>query len=735
MPNRKKSASASSLCCALIGAALLGLIAVPASAWYDKTHVFIMVRAMKLLEAMDKQRTSPLYDELYRLETMKILAKGVSDEDYLPDVKGNSRSFWHYYDPDAPEGRKGVPFYRHYYAWIPLEGASVVPPASGYYDGTMELVRSINIGNPLNWPGAIHAYNYTEGSRKEAFSRLGRIVHLLGDMADVDHAVNMPHAGSGKVLPDTLEQIAGPAIIKRIEAKVDDPSQRTALMIMVSYAYSVLKNGLLGRDPLNKLIGYEGLVEDFVSFDLVRDVFPQGDLKRIIPSITPNTPIPPIGGAQPVKFDMIEPYFDTLARKSKVAAKECELKPAIGCLDLARYLESGAWQVSPRVLGPVTTLYYEPIYVIPNIKLNDPSDRDRYLSMAWSVIRDAVEFNAGLMEFFMDIVNQPPYVRKIIIEQDNGPGRYSAEWEDSLAARTVKGVVKGEEGKDLVDPEYPVVKRRELVRGKNAAFESGKSSDILVTFGPEVGEVREKIDPGKVFVSVGRTVVSGRMIDDNTWKGSFVPEMAGGEEDQPLKIQIEAADLHGHYPRPGQGLPDYGYALDSDPSTPAAAHYLPPYPVNGYELGADSSHAIVIKSGEEKREARAEAAPAEDDYDARIKKLRELVHQARAQYFVWINRPSTGGGRIHVGDQHAFNAEWRYKDERFFGLSSELLAKIRLAGPFETEAEAYKAVCGMIGEITYTNVPGWGPHPGTMYEGVFHWVDAGIDTHCPKKKR
>jgi hypothetical protein len=52
-------------------------------------------------------------------------------------------------------------------------------------------------------------------------------------MSEVDHGGNIPHPGSGKILPDTIEEICGEPVIAAIEKQLHPgPSKKTAFIML-----------------------------------------------------------------------------------------------------------------------------------------------------------------------------------------------------------------------------------------------------------------------------------------------------------------------------------------------------------------------------------------------------------------------------------------------------------------------------------------------------------------------
>lgn len=689
----------------------------PAAAWYDKTHIYILIEAVDLLKRVDKNRTSPEYEEIYSDPYMRRLFTGASDEDWVPKVRGNERAFRHYYDPDSPNVRKGVKFYRHYYLWVPLEGAQVHAPSLGYYEGTLKWVSDHNTGNIHNWPGAISAYDYTESAKKEAYYRLGHVGHLLGDMADADHTTNSPHAGSGYTLPGDLIYMAGPGILSRVDSLKDvGPKTKVALKLALGNLFNMLDKSL--HEQGLQLTSYERLIEDYVNLELVREYMTEEEIKkRVRKTRVPNAPTPPIRGENIRKHRSLDEFFNTMARRSKSAVAAAGLPLPLLLDDLGEYL---AKKASRSLAGIILSfLLYEPIDVIPNLNTLDHAREKKYLDFTWPLIKEAVERNSGLLEHFFDIVNHPPFVQEISMRQEGSSGSYSAQWQEKKAERDV----------GWENQKYKIVKQREL-KVNSAAFSDSDPIDITIAFGPHDTNGPKMIDPDSILVTVGGSLVPGRLSDGYIWRGSYFPEeLPEGETRKKLAIDISARDMHHHFAR--EGLPDFGYELDSLPQTPAKAHFTPPHKWNGYQDGADTQHVIEIKAEAEEEVVEEEIEEEGEEED----RVYPDTQARQVKYFVWLDQCGDGAKRVHVGSEDEFKGKVRCRDEWLFGMSDQYVTKSKLAGPFDTKEAAIEAGCGVISEAYYRNVPGWGQVPYAKMGGGSTLIDDDLAGACIREQR
>ncbi len=252
---------------------------------------------------------------------------------------------------------------------------------------------------------------------------------------------------------------------------------------------------------------------------------------------------------------------------------------ALGCKDIGTLLTD--------------VFSYEPIYILPTIDTNDPSAQTPYYKLAWPLIKKSIEYSAGLMEDFHDIVNPPPYVQSITLVQSGG-GSYRARWEDILGTKPT-----GRTEELYYDvkyrgfqKEYDYVKERKLITSLNGTFMTGIPVEISIHFGADAYSVEERIDPASVTVTLGGEIASGGMTGPATWEGSFLPKVGEDTDSREFRVEIEAKDLHAHFPR--TGYPDKHYRLDDDPSTPAKTSSTSPYDWQGYTQGKDRHHSISV---------------------------------------------------------------------------------------------------------------------------------------------
>jgi len=560
-----------------------------AHSYHYKTHALSAKLAAEFVKKLDAAKKR--YTEIYDPSIIAQLGVGAWEEDN-GNFAGNNRAMRHYYNPDENDKKKGVPYYSHYKLWKYLEkGTDVTKPSGGRYAGALEWARNgavqqWNSANPFNWEGAIRAYDYTHSSRSEAYYRLGHVLHLLTDMAEPDHAFNMPHAGSSKGLPDTIDEIIGQSMADAIME--DMKSLRVSEGSKDKLAWLLFATRIKQLAFKSRRLGYELLVDDSIHPKFVEEFFKGKDEIHLIKSETTWDTLPPIQGKHLPNLYKFDDFFNSLARWSKLAVSDkTKYSIPLGITELSVYFY------------PKETLYPgEPIYLIPAIDMNVEAEKHKYFALAWELLEKATEYNANLLMHFFEIVNPPPYVKEVTVIQD-GKVKYWANWEDIYE--------QPEENLNAKDPHlnYSIVKKRELKNMANRGLMHGKKATLKIVFGPDIG-VPENIDKGSVKVTVGGNPVAGNITNDeapNVWEGTFtVPKLKENEDEKTLQISISASDADMHWtvgPIPGS-------TLDSDPYSPAKVLYMGPgqfHWMNHESVTAsekcDTNHKIKIVKEEE----------------------------------------------------------------------------------------------------------------------------------------
>ena len=526
-----------------------------ANAYHCKIHALSAKLAAELVKRMD---THKRYAEIYDLSIILQLGTGAWEED-IGNSAGNNRAMRHYYDPDCPEKKKGVPYYPHYWWWsVFIPGTEVTKPDGKRYPGALEWARngavnSWNNANPFNWEGAILAYDYTQSSRTEAYYRLGHVIHLLTDMAEPDHALTVPHPGSSYGIPDDLDiYISG----KFYDALMEDlKPMELSIVKKIKLSWLVYVSGLRQLALRNRNLGYERLIDDCIHPKFVNEFFKGHHKEHLVMSETTWDVLPPIQGKEIPALHRFDDFFNSMARHSKQAVSDRNVyRIPLGVNLLKKHF-------------PHVEMIYqgEPIYLIPAIDMKNDSEKQKYYKLAWGLLEKATEYNAKLLMHFHDIVNPPPYVKEVRVSQE-GDLKYRGYWKD------IFGTPEGKQNSKDPHRNYTIVTKREFKDPVKKGIMHDKKATIVIEFGPDTG-IPENIDKGSVKVMVGGKAAPGSIRSDkerNIWGGSFdVPKLGENEDMNILQISISAsdADMHWTYgPIPGS-------TLDSDPYSAAKVYY------------------------------------------------------------------------------------------------------------------------------------------------------------------
>lgn len=520
---------------------------VPVFAWMGRIHIEeITDPAIDLVISNQTGRQVSEELKLFR----EVIKKAVGEEDAAP------RDFNHFYTP--PD--KGLEWKWYYPLRSAIDGALVSEPASGRFPDAYHWARAgAGTGDPYNWLYALSAYDYTPESKNRAYERLGHVIHLLEDMSEPDHARGKPHPGSSLLNTEIA------------------PLQGALVGLIVGFFGGGPVVGLLGAiigasiaylfASMDVRWGYERLIEE----------------KKYHPHIDPIPKTPEYHASLKAYFDIMA--YETISEASAYSLSGVRIDPAVGVDDL---------YIPPLTINLLLTeIEITPEIRIPIMPIIDPDNAQLYHDLANKLGSLAIRRAAGLMMWFYDIVNFPPYVTAVAIKQ-GGVTKYAAKWEDNEkfsndigANRTIS---------------------RWLNVSINEPLDSGKIAEIFVLFGPKAGNdlfnlpIYEKVD--RVLVKVDGEVAQGTLVRDGLWVGNFTPYQKGCKQEQ-LEVEIIAmdCDLHhrvGYDDDKGLRSPD-GDLLDSDPATPAKLSRddrglpFPPYYWNDYTPGPDTNHKVLVK--------------------------------------------------------------------------------------------------------------------------------------------
>ncbi|MBI4650946.1 Ig-like domain-containing protein [Candidatus Desantisbacteria bacterium] len=178
------------------------------------------------------------------------------------------------------------------------------------------------------------------------------------------------------------------------------------------------------------------------------------------------------------------------------------------------------------------------------------------------------------MKLWYDIVNEPPYVKRITINQKNGI-EFGAHWENKenidTGERTREYTIDFTRLDDFSIPPISILNGTAKIDIEFSKPVEGVYVGLTGT--TEIWDIANgKLDEsGKIWHGE---------IYWNWYAGKKVLSTFGGNQ----KLVIQAKDKNNHYKREAQGLPEHGYELDTSPETIAVCNSVSPYEWNKYEM-------------------------------------------------------------------------------------------------------------------------------------------------------
>jgi hypothetical protein len=475
----------------------------------------------------------------------------------------------------------------------------------------------LDYGN-MSWAKAIERFGYSERSKRLAYYTLGFVLHLLQDMGCPEHVHDDPHGGSGfsgyemyvwenrDVLKTPVSALR-PKRLKAIDVYFDrlaklsyglcrfyagddlniDPKSDLARMF---HLRPICR--LDPRDYINELVGWTLENHDWGPNHphIPRRVIAFGD-GNVSPTLESDftwdseayrrSPLWHKGHDQgefwPTWREM-EGVEGSPASDSKKGFFYVELSGDIF------YNYSQRWErrhFYPKAFLPTPLPGFEKETKNWRIE-NLDKPIHMYHLIGKRIFPYIVQYSAGLIQHYAEIVNHPPFLESIIVStfgEDKTPKylppgsstpRYYASW--SCESRILPG-----------DQPLKYAKERKLNFVQGLAFTPCECSLWL--------EFSEPVQ--SVVANVGTNVVALRS-DENAevWRGFFEISPQGPSNER-LNIKIQARDLNPHYANKGA-------ELDSKPATIARRSSRNGYPWRGYQPGADRRHSIrVRRAGQE----------------------------------------------------------------------------------------------------------------------------------------
>lgn len=448
----------------------------------------------------------------------------------------------------------------------------------------------------MSWKEAVNRYGYTQDSKRLAYYTMGFSLHLLQDMACPEHVHDDPHGASGYTGFEMWVCQNWDSIKKDIEAlnikklpSIDDYfinlsklgysinrfhggslstsspyiNSATDLAHMFSISCSLMGEFRLsnpnGVDIMESYtnIDFEWNPDDYRKNPLWHKGHDEGEWWPTHMEIPGNS-----------KNDEEGYYYIELSG-------EVPGEPWGFVADVTRHLFPDAFLPSPL------------LEVADQCKeWREPNTRGEnfYSLIGRNILPKAVEHTAGLIEHYYDLVNHPPFVRRVDIYQ-SGECKYSAYWEDKIEIKT---------GADTIE----WVEERSLEKDKDERIVPGELT-FMVKFSEPVRDVEVKLEDAAIDGQLNQ--------EEDIWTGKFKVK-PGGPNIGEQKLKLKARDKHLHYVDPSHPKSDEAGFLDADPKTPARRYCTADgnnnlsYSWKGYEgeeRGKDSvdeSHTIDIES-------------------------------------------------------------------------------------------------------------------------------------------
>ncbi len=510
--------------------------------WRGSTHRFLAWSALDLI----RQKSAPLqYTELIdsvwgpydwapdpTLQTHPLISgsqfeDGVDDANRPPwydTILGNGeyyfrngwvRDFHHF--GGASQGLQ----YQWFFALDTREQQPSTEVGNRFYSARDWAYGAGRIDENLNRMTFTQAITeYGNGSKKRAYLILGHVLHLLQDQAMPDHAGLLSHTFSSSTEEDAFNTIPFCELLfAAIEASAFAdcgglvcPLCAIPCAAVASEVAGVAYQACLDAyDPSE--VGYERYVTDFWSTS--------GLQSRVLQT-----------GIQ--KKSNYDEYFASMSAASLSAAASSGLSQPLG---LETNPGAPFWPLEPSI---------------------DSDEFGAYQQLTDTVALPAICIGAGLLEYFYDIVNPPPFVQRFLVTQGDVE-RFRVEWVGSATPRS--RVVKT--NLPLI-PGIPCTLKVEC--GPRDAHDYGRSMSTLTA----TAEAYLQVGPmgGLAPVDLSQSQVGTYTFTPGCSTKHINFKITGGKD---------------------KGLPHLagrsplGDSLDMNPQTVAQASSTAPYSWNGYE--------------------------------------------------------------------------------------------------------------------------------------------------------
>ncbi len=448
----------------------------------------------------------------------------------------------------------------------------------------------------MSWQAAVNRYGYTDSSRKLAYYTLGFVLHLLEDMGCPEHVHDDPHGASGftgfekyaydhyaELRPD-VERL----VPRRFGKGPGDPgeSYEDFFRNLGRIAYSAVRFD--GGDPCNP----RGSSDFAAMFVLKFDPFSWewqlsnasgvpvlGDaMDRSFRWMDLAMAVRPLGHKGHDGGDWWPTWAETRGMEGTPPTDEKNYYYVELSGDTPQLLPWPPWyRWETRTLLP-TAYLPTPLPQVAD-ECRGPRWRREHLDgrtplyqvVAQAVFPHVVSHAAGLIQHYYEIVNPPPYVKSVRVEQD-GVAKYHAYWLDRRRVASGKT--------NVVE-----VEKRTREAMTDETFRPGRAV-ITVEFSEPVSSPVTQV--GGALVTPMQPREKGRV-----WRGAFRIEDAAPTEKEE-RIEIATIDLNPHYAEEGS-------RIDADPGTPARRRmHGRSYTWEGYTPGVDTTHRIRVRREQRK---------------------------------------------------------------------------------------------------------------------------------------
>jgi hypothetical protein len=544
--------------------------------WSAQTHCRLALEAIKHLQNNDPGRR---YSEVYEFKEkyscfdtsghfvepdsnqLPILSgAGIEDNEKRPEfynawlgpnpdlffTNDYKRSYHHF-----GGGDRGLTDRWYFVFWPPVPSRFYSARDWGY-----GRVTDDENHNGMTFIQAIKEYNKYHG-KQIAYLLVGHDLHLLQDQAEPDHGKLVPHPGSGY----TEEQAYDMMYVCEILG-----AEAALIAGVAAFAACGPWGWICG--PIAAAIAFGaayGICEDSISASV------KGYEKVVEDSWRPSRIDSRLRGATV----LIEPdyysYFRNMADFSSRKVGEFGLSSdyndgnSLGC---------GLLPIIPPVPG-----------CDPDI---EPHQQDPYLRLTDEVATQAIRLGAGFLGYFYEIVNHPPYVKRLVVayggsgilplsyERGGTPPddiRYDAYWIDRR------------EGGGGMRREFQVV--------RDLPLDPARRAQIYLELGPQIPPANGKI-ARNIELTLGGNPVSlreGETSDGKPYYFGIIPQTICTDTERTYDIVIRAWDNSAHL---ASRTPS-GEEIDANPATVALVDTdSDSFPLINYEPGPDTYHHLRL---------------------------------------------------------------------------------------------------------------------------------------------